>query len=149
MGQVRIWWDTSIGAYRLSSPYSKELVEGLKGFIPVSDRSFDPSTKIWTITERYLTPVQAMLLRLRMQPTVITRQQAEQASQSSPQQTRGIPVTDALTRFCKLLPYEAMRKAYLIASMSMHPDKGGNMDIYTEFNSLWQRLEKEFWMVTK
>ena len=149
MGQVRIWWDPTIQAYQLSSSYSKELVDGLKAFIPVSDRSFDPNTKIWTITERFLSPVQMMLTKLKMQATVITRQQAEAASQSSPAKTRGIPLEDALMRFCKLMPYDAIRKGYLVASMSMHPDKGGNMDTYTEFNSLWQRLEKELWMVNK
>src|SRR5690242_12916518 len=54
---VRIWWDTSVNAYRMASPFNRELVDGIKTFIPVSDRSYDPATKIWTFVERQLTPL--------------------------------------------------------------------------------------------
>lgn len=144
-GQIRIWWDASVAAYRLTSPYNKELVDSLKAFIPVSDRSYDPASKIWTITERMYQPVIGVLQKLKLTFTAITKQQAEQASQSSPAATKGLPLADALMRFITLLPYDSAKKAYLHASMQLHPDRGGNMDRYTEFNSIWQRLEKEVW----
>lgn len=144
-GQIRIWWDASVQAYRLTSPYNKELVDSLKAFIPISDRSYDPASKIWTITERMLTPTTGVLQKLKLPFVLITRQQAEQASSSSPTTTRGLPIADAIQKFLEIMPYESMRKAYLHASMQLHPDKGGNMDRFTEFNSLWQRLEKEVW----
>jgi hypothetical protein len=144
-GQIRIWWDVSVQAYRLTSPYNKELVDSLKAFIPISDRSYDPTSKIWTISERMLTPTVGVLQKLKLQHVVITRQQAEQASTSSPTTTRGMPLDVVMKRFLELLPYESARKSYLHASMQMHPDKGGSMDVMTEFNALWQRLEKEVW----
>ena len=144
-GQIRIWWDASVSAYRLTSPYNKELVDSLKAFIPISDRSYDPSSKIWTITERMLTPTTGVLQKLKLPFVLITRQQAEAAATSSPTTTRGLPLPEAIQKFLSIMPYDSIKKAYLHASMQLHPDRGGDMARYTEFNSLWQRLEKEVW----
>lgn len=140
---IRIWWDTSVAAYRMSSPFNRELVEGIKSSIPISDRSYDPQSKIWTFTERMLTPLQAMLKMLNMQAVCITRQQAEQASQSSPSQQRGKPLDTIIIEFVRLVPYDCMVKAYRAAAMTLHPDRGGSMDAMSSLNSTWSRLEKE------
>ena len=154
---IRIWWDGSVSAYRLTSPYSKELVEMLKLKIPVSDRSFDPQTKIWTFTEQWLTPLKALLTALAFQTTVITRAQAEAAagapgrsSTSSPTNPQhGVNTLDAvLVTFMRLIPYDAAQSAYRKAALALHPDRaasGGSMEKMQQLNVAWTRLEKELY----
>ena len=139
---VRVWWDSSVSAYRLASPYNKDLVEGIKATIPISDRSFDPQTKIWTFVERQLDPLLKFFKLMNVQPTVITKQQTEQASQSSPQQ-KGIPLEKLTLEFVKLIGPDAMLKAYRAAAMTLHPDRGGNMDQMSALNAAWDRIQKE------
>jgi hypothetical protein len=142
---IRIWWDTSVAAYRMASPYNRELVDAVKSFIPVSDRSYDPATKIWTIVERQLAPLQNLLKQLGITATIITRQQAEQASQSSPTQQRGKPLDTIILEFVKLIPQDCMVKAYRAAAMTLHPDKGGSMDKMSSLNAAWDRIQKELY----
>lgn len=145
---VRIWWDTSVAAYRMSSPFNKELVDAIKAFIPVSDRSYDPQSKIWTFVERQLTPLQSLLTRLNLKPIIITRAQAEQASQSSPTAQRGKPIADIALEFVRSAGLDAMTKAYRHAAMLNHPDRGGDMSKMSALNAAWDRLTKEVLNVT-
>jgi hypothetical protein len=140
---IRIWWDTSVSAYRMSSPFNRELVDGIKTSIPVSDRSYDPQSKIWTFVERQLAPLQAMLKLIGANATVITRQQTETASQSSPSAQRGKPLDTVIVEFVRLIPQECMLKAYRAAAMQLHPDRGGSMDKMSALNAAWDRLQKE------
>lgn len=146
---IRIWWDTSVSAYRMTSPYNATLVDALKQFIPVSDRSYDPATKVWTFVERQLTPLQVLLSKLQMQPVVITRQQAEQAAQAQSQSNTGTsaarvkPLDTVIIEFVKLLPYDAARSAYRKAAMELHPDKGGDATRSAALNDSWSRIAKE------
>jgi hypothetical protein len=128
----------------MASPYNKDLVEGIKQFIPVSDRSFDPQTKMWTFVERQLAPLTQLFKTLNVQPTIITRQQAEQASQSSPTgPRRGVPLAELALEFMRVAGADAMLKAYRAAAMTLHPDRGGNMDKMSALNAAWERLQKE------
>jgi len=144
---VRIWWDASVQAYRMASPYNKDLVEAVKTFIPVSDRSYDPQTKIWTIVERQLTPLTGLFKTLNIQPTVITRQQTEQAAQSQPNgaQKRGLDIAVVALDFMRLAGPDAMQKAFRAAAMTLHPDRGGSMDKMSALNAAWERLQKELY----
>ena len=101
---VRLWWDASIQAYRLSSPFNKTLVDVLKQHIPGSDRSLDPATKIWTFTERFYDPFVKLLASIGIQPTTVTRAQSEAAQGRS--QAAGKPAEDiaALSVSAKLRP---------------------------------------------
>ena len=142
---VRIFWDTSVSAYRVTSPYNMDIIAFLGKQIPVSDRSFDKSTKIWTIVERQLAPFQAFLKLLGIQPTVISRQQAEAAhsSGSSMSKPRTAPLADIALEFAKLAGQDAMNRAYRAACMTLHPDRGGSMDKMAALNVAWERLQKE------
>jgi curved DNA-binding protein CbpA len=49
-----------------------------------------------------------------------------------------------MTSFVKLVPYDAMTKAYRAAAMTYHPDRsGGDMEKMTQLNALWERIKKE------
>jgi len=141
---VRVWWDASVSAYRMSSPFNRELVDAIKAFIPVSDRSYDPTSKIWTFVERQLTPLQQLLTKLNCNVVVVTRQQAEQASQSSPNNAvRGKSIEVIALEFMRVAGADAMLKAYRAAAMTLHPDRGGSMDKMSALNAAWDRLQKE------
>jgi len=148
---VRIWWDASIQAYRLSSSYNKDFVDALKNLIPASDRSFDPQSKIWTFVEKWLGPIQSFCKTAHVVPTLITRQQAEQAAQARPSASpsTGVLMTDPNDRdlldFAKLLTFESAQAAYRRAALALHPDKGGDMAQMSKLNAVWQRLEKNHW----
>lgn len=147
---VRIWWDTQISAYRLMSSYNAALVDVLTKNIPVSDRSYDKATKIWTFVERQLAPLQALLKMLQITPKITTRAEAEQHQQASQARAAGgnplstsSPIDLAIIEFVKLMPFDAMLKGYRQAQMQMHPDKGGDPDIASRLNAAWNRVKKE------
>lgn len=151
--QVRIWWDASIGAYRMTSPFNRSLVDALKVSIPASDRSYDPITKVWTFAERHLQPTVTLIKGVMGgQPQVVSRQQVESAaaSQGPGGATHNIASAAAsldavMIAFVKVLPFEAAQKAFRHAAMMLHPDRGGSMDKMATLNATWQRLEKELW----
>lgn len=140
---IRIWWDTSVQAYRCATPYKAEFVEALKLVIPTSKRSFDPSTKVWTFAEECLVGITALCARVwSTKPNVLTRQQVENAQQSAVlSKTSGVDVV--IVEFFRLLPPEAAQAAYRKAAMLLHPDRGGDMDKMSRLNAAWQRIEAE------
>ena len=147
--QVSIWWDTSVHAYRMTSPFNRELVDAIKSFIPVSDRSYDPATKVWTFVERQFAPLQNLMNTMRLTPTVITRAQAEQAANASQNQAnaqRAKALDVVVMEFVRLVPADAMLKAYRAAAMQLHPDKqGGDGSKMSSLNAAWDRLQKELY----
>lgn len=146
-GEIRIWWDTAVAAYRVASPYNEALVDFLGKQIPVSDRSYDKPTKIWTLVERQLAPLEAFIKLMNMRSTVVSRQQAEATQQSQSKagtaSTRNEPIDQVIVRFVKLCPPDAMQKAFRAAAIAMHPDRGGNANKMASLNAAWDRIQKE------
>ena len=136
-------------AYRLVTPYNASFVELLKQLIPASDRLWDPQSKTWTVTERILLPTQQLVERIFKTPAAfISREQAERAAaaQSTAVAIGKLSAKDeVLLAFARLLPYEAARRAYREAAQALHPDHGGSMELMTQLNMLWSRLENEFY----
>lgn len=153
---IRIFWDTSIAAYRVSSPYNETLVDFLSKQIPVSDRSYDTATRIWTIVERQLAPLENLLKMLNFKTTIITRAQAEAAAQKQAQtqaagtssrditSTSRRPLDAVILEFVRMLPYDAAKAAYRRAAIELHPDKNpDNASKMSTLNTAWTRIEKE------
>src|SRR5580700_10188551 len=146
--QVRVWWDTSVQAYRLTSSFNKALIEGLKKSIPASNRSFDDVSKIWTITENYLQPLQNLFKFIGVHATVITKAQAEAAQQSQPRSnnspvtSRSATLDNVLVAFMRSLPFDAAQAAYRKATMLLHPDRNpqSTMDTMSTLNATWTRI---------
>lgn len=145
-GSVRIWWDVDVGAYRMITPFNKAFVDTFKVILPASERAYDVDSKVWTFWEKHLTNVEALVTKLwGNAPVVITRSQAERASQSTGISNQSIPIDSVIASFVKLIPYEAMQQAYKRAAMLLHPDRGGDMEQMSKMNAAWQRLEKELY----
>ena len=140
--KVRIWWDRDIQGYYIECPYSKAFVEGIKVVVPASDRGYDPTSKIWTITERFFPVIKIAADRLfPNQVYYLTREQAEKAT--APSAVKSKTLNEILLDFVRLLPNDALQKAYRVAAMTLHPDRGGDMDKMARLNALWQRIETE------
>ena len=61
---IKIWWDTTVDAYRVVTPYRPQFVDLLKQLIPSSDRGWDGTSKTWTITEKFLPAVKDLAERI-------------------------------------------------------------------------------------
>lgn len=144
---IRIWWDATVRAYRLSGAYDDQLVSFLKSNIPYSDRAWDPATKIWTFTESYFSGVEKLCKMVfgDANVSVFTRQQVEAtAGATSGTSVQKVDtITIELAEFLRLLPYEAAQAAYRKAAFILHPDKGGDMEKMSRLNQLWTKIEKE------
>jgi hypothetical protein len=142
--KCRVWYDNDLAAYRCSTPYSKEFVEFIKIAIPVSDRAYDPTTKIWAFAEKYLDVIVDTARKVWKNPgevVVITKQQTQAAS-ASPAVTKQTP-EQIMVEFVKLLPNDALIAAYRRAAVELHPDRGGSMEKMSLLNMYWDRIKQD------
>ena len=142
--KVRIWWDVSIAAYRISVPYHEAFIDFLKATVPAGKRAFDPSTKIWTFEESYLQLIETAAKAI-WSPTEINIVTRAQTAQNLPATATASPLASMCEQFVRALPYEAAKKAYQIAAMQLHPDRGGSAEQMSLLNVSWSRLEKELY----
>jgi hypothetical protein len=162
----RIWWDPTVSAYRLTVPYRPDFPPLFKALIPFGDYSWDSSAKVWTFLEKYYEPTKGVVNKMFGSVTAISRtdwETANSASQTSSSGANGsagakapnagyIPplnvatlgADSVLVQFVRMLPYEALKKAYLHGAMMYHPDRpDGDAAKQMQLNLLWQRIEKE------
>lgn len=151
MAKCMIYWDTKIQAYQLTmkGEFGKieKTVQFLKGAIPHSDRNWDPTSKTWTFTEKYLDGVSKFCILIfgAQEVATLTRDKVE-GQDKAVSNTNGYSQLDsAMLVFMKLLPYEAAQRAYKMAAMNLHPDRGGDMESMTRLNQAWSKLEKELY----
>ena len=105
-------------------------------------RGWDPASKIWTITERFFPAIKVAAERIFPgQVNILTREQAEKAT--APSAVKIKTLNEVLLDFVLLLPNDALQKAYRVAAMTLHPDRGGDMEKMSRLNALWQRIEME------
>lgn len=157
--KCRIWWDQALNSYVLSGAYNSKLVEGLKATIPSGSRDHDPATKFWYFHEQYGEFVRQMAeasfgvgsvsftsRNVTQQAGSQPGQQAYQAGSRPLSPSSSVATTeDAIVAFFGLLTYDAAKRAYLVASATLHPDKPtGDGVKMTKLNELWTRIEKEF-----
>lgn len=155
--KARIWWDDTATAYVVSVPYKEAFVDALKQLIPSGDRNYDPQTKFWYVKEGYGSFIRQLAENaFGMSSVSFTSKDVAQQARSFHQQrssTQGSLLTpgtgsteDAIVAFFNLLPYDAAKRAYLIAAQTYHPDKpSGDGQKMSKLNELWDRIEKEFY----
>lgn len=156
--KARIWWNEQTSSYALNGAYNEAFINALKQFIPSGDRDFDPQTKTWFMKEQYGEFVRTMAQNaFGVSAVSFTSKDVAQQSRTysragssshaaSLNPTSGGTTEDAVVAMMNLMPYEAMKKAYLIALQTLHPDKpNGDAEKTTKLNDLWSRIEKEFY----
>jgi hypothetical protein len=141
--KCKLWWDNSVGAYRISTPYSPQFVDYIKASIPGSDRAYDKATHYWTFSEKYFKQVEDVIKKLwPTEHVIISHAQAQSAS--APPALARTAITTAIEEFFLLLPFDAANAAYRKAALELHPDReGGNMEKMSKLNALWDRIKKE------
>lgn len=149
--KVKIIWDDTIQAYRLTSPFIKELREFLSQRVPHSDRHWDDQHNNWVYVERQHDNVMQVLKLIGASVTCVTRQQCEaqaQASQQAAARSGKAPIDTVVMQFIRLTPLSALKKAYLGAAMEIHPDRSLDPDAKTKMatlNEAWERIQKEIY----
>jgi hypothetical protein len=133
---ISVWWERDEYSCRFS--YSHELVDFLRS-LPKKDRRFNDEEKTWSFRAKHLDSV---LLECRHLGFRIEREGEEYEPQS---RTDSSATETLLVSFFRLVPKSAMRAAYLKAALALHPDRGGSTADMQQLNSLWQRIEKEFY----
>lgn len=148
-------WDVSRIAYAVKAQYQPNFIEFIKAKIPASDRAWDPGTKTWYIKEAWFDVMQELAQQLWPGAvSCITRATAE-AAWKAQERSRLVmlkaqreavlgPFEAALLDFCSLCDFESLKAAYRKASMTNHPDRGGDADKMSKLNATWFKIEEEF-----
>jgi hypothetical protein len=143
-----IAWDCATQTYRLTSPYSNTLVEGLKYLIPSGSRHWDKDSKVWYVAEPY-----GEVLRKISEScfgvgsvSFLSRKDAE--TQQQRYQTQSIVSQDiaasAIIEFFHLISYDDAKSLYRKTITRLHPDNGGDLEKSSRLNAAWDKIEKEF-----
>ena len=157
--KCRIWWQEDSQSYVLNCTPCKELksfVNMLKSSIPSGDRDYDPKTYFWYFKEVYGDGVRALAQAVFGISSVsfISRQVAQQAQQNRPfNGSASTPIKQAFNEFIALcntdgndvINYDAAKRVYRKASLTLHPDRGGDPVKMAQLNELWKRVEKEYY----
>lgn len=138
--RVSVMWDETVQAYRITWPYAPVLIQDFEKLVPYRDRHWDEQSRTWTLVESWYNDVMKLLQLYGCIVTSTTRQQVEAANAASPKQQ---PIEVVVMQFVRLTPPDAMKKAYLLGSMQLHPDRGGDKDKFAAFSTAWSRIEKE------
>jgi hypothetical protein len=156
--KCRIWWEESSQSYVVSCSYKPGFVDSVKQLIPSGSRTYDPNTKFWNVTEQYGEFLRKLAetafgvgcvsftSRNVTQQAGASSQQRAYSGSTNPLTSNGNATTeDCVVAFMNLVPYDAAKRAYLLAAQSHHPDKGGDAQKMSRLNELWTRIEKEFY----
>jgi hypothetical protein len=139
--RISIWWDSD--EYVCQFSFSYEIVDFLRS-LPRRDRRSNDDDKTWSFRSKHLDAVLFECRRLGFQIERLDIADAEDwPSRTEPNSTELL-----LVNFFRMVPKEAMRRAYCAAALTLHPDRGGDTADMQRLNDLWQRIEKE-WYATE
>ena len=142
--KCKIWWDDSVQAYSVSTPFNQNFVAAIKVIVPVSERGFNPVSKVWTFTEQYLPAMETLAKQCwpGSGEVVVINKQTSQKKVSAPMATQGSAA--CALEFLKILGFDAVQKGYRAAALEFHSDRnGGGDERMAQVNSLWDRIKKE------
>jgi hypothetical protein len=155
-GTLNVTWNPQYKCYTFSGSYNKEYLDILKVSVPASGRSWNEQSKSWLVDEKYVDPLLAIARKVFGTVNYQTKAQFEAkfggAQQSYQQSQQNYTISspkneftpNEALEFIKLIPREALRKAYLQAAMLLHPDRNSDPEASTKMsklNALWNRIE--------
>jgi hypothetical protein len=127
----------------------KLCIETLKSFIPVPQRSYDPTTKQWTVDESATDRVHRWLnyatanLRAQVEWLDAGDYEESEAGWPPPPPRRPRPSTDDAFKALFLQPSappELVRAAFKCLATLYHPDKGGDEEKMKAINAAYKQL---------
>lgn len=153
MIKVIIMHDVKLDAYDIkfekAGKYEWARIEGviqvIKSTIPVSDRTYNPDNKTWTVTARYFSPLEELLKNLNFNISYIKDIRENFFYESTPISTA--PTKESLKEQLKRIlaiedsvftDNDALKKAYRRKALQLHPDRNnGDGSQMSELNSIW------------
>lgn len=111
--------------------FSREVLEELKSKWDWKRRKWNPEKKIWIIDPAIAEEVETWFKSIGYQVSVMN-QQIEIAVDSS----------DYAQKFINIVPIGILKKAYQLASIALHPDKGGSQESMAQLNDSWAEIKR-------
>jgi hypothetical protein len=121
-------WD---GSHRVTFPFDRDVVEGIKNIVPVHSRTYDPDEKAWYIAPAYFVPVRNLLTATFMQ----VEMDADREPFTPPPSDRAPRTEYTILHLLPSAPPELVESAYKCLSRMHHPDAGGTTTTMQELNS--------------
>ncbi len=121
-------WDSSA---RLEFPYDAGLIDALKAGIPVHARKYDPTSKSWTVTGRYVSVAIRLMYQAFGHVDVV-----EQTSAGSADRGRTSGNDPWTVLFLRPgAPPELVTAAHRCLAKLNHPDRGGSTTTMQAINA--------------
>ncbi len=128
-------WD---GSYRVTFPFDRDVVEGIKNIVPAHSRQYDPDEKAWYIAPAYFVPVRNLLTATFMQ----VEMDADREPFTPPSDDRA-PRTDFhVLHLRESAPPELVEAAFRCLARIHHPDRGGDTATMQAINSAYAALKE-------
>ncbi len=122
------------GWFDIQTPYDEDFVSELKAMIQPASRRWDPTAKLWSVSEAYLEDV-VNLLKVHYDEVVTNLGQAE-PSQGDPNLFKKVFET------VKGLPNSNIDSLYKTLAQAVHPDHGGTNELMRQLNEAFQEVKK-------
>jgi hypothetical protein len=141
---VNVTWEQD-GAAKITFPFNRKLIEALKAAIPARSRTYDPTSRAWTIWEPY---AQEAVRLAHLHFSSGTRSTSGTRSKSRSRRPAA-PVPLDVERAYRVLHLRAdapdglIDAAYRYLAKSAHPDRGGSDAAMQRLNSAVELLRQQ------
>lgn len=164
IAKASINWTPSAGVYTLQFDFTtKEFIELLKMIIPSSDRSYDPKTKSWFVSESHFDDLKLLFESKFTNVKTTTKAQVEEHFKGFENNfARPVDTNKELTTFLNYvqeagIPFDRdskdgalAQKAYRRAAMYFHPDRNpARAKDMSALNEAFNNLKEYFGLVPK
>ncbi len=127
-------WD---GSHRVTFPFDRDVVEGIKNIVPVHSRTYDPDEKAWYIAPAYFVPVRNLLTATFMQVEMDADREP-----FTPPPTPKPQTSYHVLHLQPTAPPELVDAAYKTLSRLHHPDQGGDTETMQRLNAAVSIIRK-------
>jgi hypothetical protein len=121
----------------LRFPYNAELVDAIKNRIPVVYRTYDPASKVWTISSEF--PAWATLA-VDLLGNFFSYAHVEGGAERAEASPASDVSVYAVLHLQPTAAPELVDAAYRVLALSAHPDRGGNHSQMVALNDAYGHL---------